>query len=81
MIASSDMNLCIFQDFLNKFQRAEDAMEYNRKTAAESASATVSHQPLLKPLHPDPFHTQISLVIVLTVCYAILMMLFERFWC
>ena len=43
MIASSDMNLCIFQDFFNKFQRAEDAMEYNRKTAAESASATVSH--------------------------------------
>ena len=43
MIASSDMNLCIFQDFLNKFQRAKDAMEYNRKTAAESASATVSH--------------------------------------
>ena len=43
MIASSDMNLCIFQDFLNKFQRAEDAMEYNRKTAAEAASATVSH--------------------------------------
>ena len=36
------MNLCIFQNFLNKFQRAEDAMEYTRKTAAESASAIVS---------------------------------------
>ena len=46
MIASSDMNLCIFQDFLNKFQRAKDAMdamENARKTATESASATVSH--------------------------------------
>ena len=42
IIASSDMNLCIFQNFLNKFQRAEDAMEYTRKTAAESASAIVS---------------------------------------
>ncbi|XP_066022142.1 intermembrane lipid transfer protein VPS13C isoform X9 [Pocillopora verrucosa] len=28
-------------DFLNKFQRAKDAMEYARKTAAESASATI----------------------------------------
>ena len=37
----------LFQDFLNKFQRAKDAMEYARKTAAESASATVSHQSLL----------------------------------
>ena len=33
----------LFQDFLNKFQRAKDAMEYARKTATESASATVSH--------------------------------------
>lgn len=30
------------QDFLNKFQRAKDAMEYARKSAAESATATVS---------------------------------------
>ncbi|XP_022794312.1 vacuolar protein sorting-associated protein 13A-like [Stylophora pistillata] len=28
-------------DFLNKFQRAKDAMEYARKTAAQSASATI----------------------------------------
>ena len=33
----------LFQDFLNKFQRAKDAMENARKTVAESASATVSH--------------------------------------
>lgn len=32
------------QDFLNKFQRAKDAMEYARKSAAESATATVSEQ-------------------------------------
>ena len=32
------------QDFLNKFQRAKDAMEYARKSAAESAIATVSEQ-------------------------------------
>ena len=32
------------QDFLNKFQRAKDAMEYARKSAAESATATVSGQ-------------------------------------
>ena len=30
------------QDFLNKFQRTKDAMEYARKSAAESATATVS---------------------------------------
>ena len=51
----------LFQDFLNK-----DAMEYARKTAAELASAIVSHQSLLKPLHLDPFHSQISLVIFIT---------------
>lgn len=30
---------------MNKFQRAKDAMEYARKSAAESATATVSKQP------------------------------------
>ena len=33
-----------YQAFLNKFQQAKDAMEYARKSAAESATATVSHQ-------------------------------------
>lgn len=33
-----------YKAFLNKFQRAKDAMEYARKSAAESATATVSHQ-------------------------------------
>ena len=36
------------QDFLNKYQRAKDAMEYARKAVAESANAIVSHQPLLR---------------------------------
>lgn len=36
--------LPFYQAFLNKFQRAKDAMEYARKSAAESATATVSHQ-------------------------------------
>lgn len=36
------LNSFLYQDFVNKFQRAKDAIEYARRSAAESAAATVS---------------------------------------
>ena len=44
ILVKSFLCLLFYQAFFNKFQQAKDAMEYARKSAAESATATVSHQ-------------------------------------
>ena len=44
---------------MKKFQQAKDAMEYARKSAAESATATVSHQ-TRSPLDKFPKHCTVS---------------------